>query len=133
MQFKLRERFGLPFVFLLIAFASYFYVTRDLKSHEVLRQLSLLTWISLIPYGDVPSIFIASLPAPWPLLIEGILFFVIWVAIFMVFRGGYYSFRYAGDLSMWQLFGFCIVLGIAVFFFLMIPVLRQIEIWKESW
>ena len=77
--------------------------------------------------------FINPLPQPWPLWIVGVILFVVWALIFMVMRGGYYSFRYAGDLSMWQLFGFCIVFGIVMFFVLLIPVMNQIEIWKASW
>jgi len=129
----LRERFGLPFVFILLAVASWYYVTNDLREDVILQHCSPLTWLSVLPYGDMPSLYLASLPAPLPLWIEGGILFVTWTLIFMVLRGGYYSLRSAGDLSMWQIFGLYIVLGFVLVTLLMVPVLHQIELWKASW
>ena len=129
----IRERFGLPFAFILLAAASWYYVTNDVREDVILRHFSPFTWLSIFPYGDIPSLYLASFPAPWPLWIEGVILFVTWTLIFMVLRGGYYALRSAGDLSMWQIFGFCIVLGIVLATLLMIPVLNQIELWKASW
>ena len=99
----------------------------------MLRHLSPFTWLSIIPYGDVPSLYLVALPIPWSLWIEGGILFMTWALIFMVLRGGYYSLQSGGDLSLWQIFGFCVVLGIVLAALLMVPVLNQIELWKASW
>ncbi len=131
---SLRERFGLPFMFLLIAGACMYFVTANVRADPLLQYFSPLTWFLIFPYGDMPLRLLESAAGPmWVPWIEGGILFVAWAFIFLLLRGGYYWVRNTGDLSTWQLFGMCVILLFVVCALVMLPVLRQIDLWKASW
>src|SRR3989344_1750792 len=97
---SLRERFGLPFVFLLIAGACVYFVTANLRADPLLQYLSPITWFLVFPYGDMPIKILESAADPaWIPWIEGGILFFVWAFIFLLLRGGYYCGRNAGDLD----------------------------------
>ncbi len=129
-----REKFGLPFMFLLILAGSVVYGMYGLWGDPLLQYLSPIRLLMMLPYGDIPVHFLESaLPAGGMMWVEGVTVFIVWSAVFLLLRGLYYSLRYAGDMSMWQLGLFFLLLGIGIVVALMIPVLDQIDLWKASW
>ncbi|OGZ43492.1 MAG: hypothetical protein A2756_05245 [Candidatus Ryanbacteria bacterium RIFCSPHIGHO2_01_FULL_48_27] len=129
-----REKLGLPFMFLLILAGSVVYGIYGLWEDSWLQYLSTIRLLAMIPFGDIPVRFLESLlPAGGMMWVEGVVMFIVWSAVFLLLRGLYYSLRYAGDLSMWQLSLFFLLLGVGIIVALMIPVLDQIDLWKASW
>lgn len=130
----LREKFGLPFIFLLILVGSVVYGMYGLWEVSSLQYLSPIRLLAMLPYGDIPVRFLeSSLPAGGMMWVEGVTVFIVWSFIFLLLRGLYYSVRSAGDLSMWQLAALFFLLGIGIFVAIMIPVLDQIDLWRASW
>src|SRR3989344_2239424 len=129
-----REKLGLQFMFLLILAGSVVYGMYGLWEDSWLQYLSPIRLLAMVPFGDIPVRFLESLlPAGGMMWVEGVVMFIVWSAVFLLLRGLYYSLRYAGDLSMWQLSLFFLLLGVGIIVALMIPVLDQIDLWKASW
>lgn len=121
-------------MFLLILAGSVAYGVYGLWEVSPLQYLSPIRLLAMLPYGDIPVRFLESaLPAGSMMWVEGVMVFIVWLFLFLLLRGLYYSVRSAGDLSMWQLGLFFFLLGIGIVVALMIPVLDQIDIWKASW
>ncbi|HLD07828.1 MAG TPA: hypothetical protein VJB60_02070 [Candidatus Peribacterales bacterium] len=134
MALRLRERFGLPAVFLLILIFTYWYVSNELYAVPVLELFSPLGLISIFPFGgNLAELIQGGLSTTGVMWLQGVLVFLFWSFLFMCFRGLYYSIRNWGDVSMWHIFAFALVLAVGLFYLLVIPVLRQIDLWKAVW
>lgn len=134
MKQSLREKFGTPFLLLLIALGSFVFISGDLHVDPSFGYLFPVNWLLIFPYGHIGMRFMNSFAVlEWWLFVEmGIMFFT-WVTLFFIVRGFFYFLTAVEGLSMWQAFALCMGIGFLFFVLVLLPVVDQLEIWWEAW
>ena len=128
------ERFGSWLAFGLVTLFAWRLISLNIHESETFSLFFPLHWVTLTPAVS----FVDEVLAPfrenaWWLWAEVGITVCVWMFLYFIARGIFYTILSMEGLSMWMSFLLCIVLAGAFFFVLLRPAFEQMEIWRLAW